>query len=67
MSKAEKLKLEPLKVTCTSSDCDNNLHCFRATRNTKAAHEVGAGGIALGDFGDRAANPATHLEALRAP
>lgn len=36
------LGLEPLKVTCTSSDCDNNLHCFRATRQMKAANQVGA-------------------------
>jgi hypothetical protein len=25
-------KLEPLKVTCTSADCENNLHCFRKSR-----------------------------------
>lgn len=27
-----KSKLKPLKVTCTSSNCDNGLHCFLATR-----------------------------------
>ena len=27
--------LKPLKITCTSSDCGNNLHCFRATRGMK--------------------------------
>jgi uncharacterized heparinase superfamily protein len=32
----------PLKVTCTSSDCDNNLHCFRATKQMKAVNQVGA-------------------------
>ncbi len=25
-------KLEPLKVSCTSADCGNNLHCFRKSR-----------------------------------
>ena len=27
--------LKPLKITCTSSDCDKNLHCFRATKKMK--------------------------------
>jgi Domain of unknown function (DUF4186) len=32
-------KLEPLKVGCTSADCDNNLHCFRKSRQmAKADH-----------------------------
>ncbi len=35
-------RLQPLKITCTSSDCDNNLHCFKATRQMKAANEAGA-------------------------
>ena len=45
MAKSSKLKqliLEPLKVSCTSSDCDNELHCFRATKKMKATNEVGA-------------------------
>jgi uncharacterized protein DUF4186 len=25
-------QLEPLKVRCTSADCDSNLHCFRKSR-----------------------------------
>ncbi len=25
-------KLKPLRITCTSSDCDNNLHCFKKSR-----------------------------------
>ncbi len=25
-------KLEPLKLSCTSSDCGNNLHCFKKSR-----------------------------------
>ena len=27
--------LKPLKITCTSSDCGKNLHCFRATKKMK--------------------------------
>ena len=26
------VELEPLKIRCTDSDCDNDLHCFKATR-----------------------------------
>lgn len=37
-----KLTLEPLKVTCTSSDCENELHCFKATKQMVAEKEVGA-------------------------
>lgn len=40
--KVKRLSLEPLNVTCTSSDCDNELHCFSATTKMKAANEVGA-------------------------
>lgn len=29
---AEFKKPEPLKIKCTASDCDNDLHCFKATR-----------------------------------
>ena len=25
-------KLEPLKITCTSTDCENDLHCFKQPR-----------------------------------
>lgn len=34
-------KLKPLKITCTSADCENGLHCFRATRKMKLANEAG--------------------------
>lgn len=34
--------LEPLKVTCTSSDCDNDLHCFKATRKLRDEGKEGA-------------------------
>jgi len=39
--KLKPLELEPLKVTCTSSDCDNDLHCFKATREMKSNDEIG--------------------------
>ncbi|WP_253196351.1 DUF4186 family protein [Roseovarius sp. PS-C2] len=26
------VELKPLKISCTDSDCDNDLHCFKATR-----------------------------------
>jgi len=41
MSKLAKLGLEPLKITCTSTDCTNNLHCFKATREMKVANNTG--------------------------
>jgi hypothetical protein len=31
----------PLKITCTSSDCDSGLHCFKATTKMKARNEGG--------------------------
>ena len=34
-------QLAPLKITCTSSDCTNNLHCFKATRKMKGSGEAG--------------------------
>src|SRR4051812_24450024 len=34
--------LAPLKVTCTTSDCENNLHCFKATTKLKVAGKEGA-------------------------
>lgn len=39
---AAKLKLEPLKVTCTSTDCDNGLHCFLASKRMRQRNEGGA-------------------------
>lgn len=41
-TKLGKLDLEPLKVTCTSTDCNNDLHCFRASRKKGKTTEVGA-------------------------
>lgn len=34
--------LKPLKITCTSSDCESGLHCFKATKKLKAAGQEGA-------------------------
>src|SRR5438105_5069179 len=33
--------LKPLKITCTSVDCDSGLHCFRATRRMKMVGTTG--------------------------
>jgi hypothetical protein len=35
-------KLEPLDVTCTSSNCEQGLHCFRATKKMLERSERGA-------------------------
>lgn len=32
-----KRKLDSLQVTCTSTDCENGLHCFKQTQRTAAA------------------------------
>ena len=32
-------KKTPLKITCTSSDCASNLHCFKATAEMKKRPE----------------------------
>lgn len=34
-------KLEPLKVSCTSADCKNELHCFLATRALREQSKEG--------------------------
>ncbi|MGB5970008.1 MAG: DUF4186 family protein [Spirulinaceae cyanobacterium] len=34
-------ELKPLKLTCTSTDCNNNLHCFKQTQKMKAANQFG--------------------------
>jgi len=40
MSEDEELleDLEPLDIRCTSSDCENGLHCFRQTQKTAEAN-----------------------------
>lgn len=45
--------LKPLKVTCTSSDCGNNLHCFKKTSAMVKDNRVGTCrycGISLVDW-----------------
>jgi hypothetical protein len=34
-------KLEPLKITCTSTACNDGLHCFRQARKSAEGHVVG--------------------------
>ena len=36
-----KKKLKPLKITCTSTDCERNLHCFRMTKKLLATGPSG--------------------------
>ncbi len=33
---------KPLKISCTLSKCEDNLHCFRATQKLRKADKVGA-------------------------
>jgi len=35
------LELIPLKITCTSSDCESDLHCFKATRKLVKENRAG--------------------------
>jgi hypothetical protein len=53
-SKARTSRPKPLAITCTSSDCERQLHCFRATRKLKEMNAEGicrACGIDLIDWG----------------
>src|SRR5260370_5676215 len=36
-SQAARPKLKPLNVTCTSTDCENGLHCFKKSRQMAEA------------------------------
>jgi hypothetical protein len=45
--------LKPLKITCTSTDCGSNLHCFLSTKKAALAGEGGrcrSCGVALVDW-----------------
>ena len=33
--------LKPLEIRCISADCNNGLHCFKATRKMRVANETG--------------------------
>ena len=37
MAKTRRRTLEPLKVKCTSTDCENELHCFRTSKKMEEA------------------------------
>ena len=37
----QKIELVPLKVTCTSSNCESDLHCFKATRKLRSENRAG--------------------------
>jgi len=37
----KKFKLKPLEITCKSTDCENNLHCFNLTKKMKQSIEDG--------------------------
>lgn len=41
MTDPARKRLEPLEITCSSSDCNSGLHCFRQTKKMKAADEGG--------------------------
>ncbi len=36
-----KRERKPLSITCTSSDCESGLHCFKATRQMRERNEEG--------------------------
>jgi hypothetical protein len=36
-----KKRLDPLKITCKSADCDSGLHCFSLTKKMKIADQTG--------------------------
>lgn len=42
MSAKDMLALEPLDIKCTASDCDNNLHCFLATKSMVSRNQGGS-------------------------
>lgn len=41
MTQSQTIQLPPLKIKCTSTDCDNGLHCFKQNRKKKVASPVG--------------------------
>ncbi len=38
---SKKFKLKPLNITCKSTECNNNLHCFNLTKKMRATVEDG--------------------------
>jgi hypothetical protein len=41
MTQSQTIQLQPLKIKCTSTDCDNGLHCFKQNRKKKVADQFG--------------------------
>ncbi|BAZ03103.1 hypothetical protein NIES37_71160 (plasmid) [Tolypothrix tenuis PCC 7101] len=41
MTQNQTITLKPLKISCTSSDCDNGLHCFKNSQKKKVADQIG--------------------------
>lgn len=41
MTQSQTIQLPPLNIKCTSTDCDNGLHCFKQNRKKKVANPVG--------------------------
>lgn len=40
-NKGKQIELKPLDITCTSVDCENDLHCFKQTREMRRKHQYG--------------------------
>jgi hypothetical protein len=45
-----KLLLEPLDISCTSTDCENNLHCFKTTKKKAPKGSCRSCGATLVDW-----------------
>lgn len=41
MTQSQTIQLQPLKIKCTSTNCENGLHCFKQTRKKKVADQFG--------------------------
>ena len=41
------MALEPLKISCTDTDCDNDLHCFLQKERRRSATSVARAGLAV--------------------
>lgn len=41
MTQSKKIQLPALAITCTSTDCENGLHCFKQSRKQKDSEQLG--------------------------
>ena len=41
MTQSKKIQLPPLAIKCTSTDCENGLHCFKQSQKKKVADHFG--------------------------